>query len=218
MNSPSVEEMRRLRDTHAHPHSRRARARRFAKRGLGWLRARALLADGATLGRHVVIDGHVRVVADGSVQIGDHALFLAGPIPTEIVAHEGARLVIGDSAIVNYGASFEATESIIVGKNCMFGSYVRITDRDQGRSGAIFIDDDVWVAHGAYIGPGVTIGRGAVVAAGSVVTADVPPERLAIGNPARSISLALIDKNVDRTASTGQDGPLPPNESAARRT
>jgi acetyltransferase-like isoleucine patch superfamily enzyme len=33
--------------------------------------------------------------------------------------------------------------------------------------------------------PGVKIGSGSLIAAGSVVTKDVPPDKLAIGNPAR---------------------------------
>ena len=70
----------------------------------------------------------------------------------------------------------------------MFGSLVRVTDRGQG---PVVIGDDVWIAHGAVIEPGVTIGSGSVVAAGSVVSRDVPPGSLAIGNPARCMSLSL---------------------------
>lgn len=36
---------------------------------------------------------------------------------------------------------------------------------------------------------GVTIGANAVIGAGSVVTRDVPPDPVAVGNPARVIRL-----------------------------
>jgi acetyltransferase-like isoleucine patch superfamily enzyme len=70
---------------------------------------------------------------------------------------------------------------------------VRLCDRTaDGEVRPIVLGDDVWVAHGAIIGPGVTIGEGSVVAAGSVVLSDVPPRSLAIGNPARAVSLDLV--------------------------
>jgi acetyltransferase-like isoleucine patch superfamily enzyme len=77
----------------------------------------------------------------------------------------------------------------------MFGSFVRLSDDSLGRMAPVVIEDDVWVAHGAIIEPGVTIGEGSVVSAGSVVTADVPPHSLAIGNPARAMSLELTVKD-----------------------
>lgn len=51
----------------------------------------------------------------------------------------------------------------------------------------IVIEDDVWIAAGAFIGPGVRIGRGAVVGARAVVMSDVPPWKVVAGNPARVI-------------------------------
>ncbi|TME44384.1 MAG: hypothetical protein E6I55_11040 [Chloroflexi bacterium] len=73
----------------------------------------------------------------------------------------------------------------------LFGSLVRVCDRGKAGAGPVLIGDDVWIAHGAIIEPGVTIGSGSVVAAGSVVSCDVPPGSLAIGNPARCMSLSL---------------------------
>jgi maltose O-acetyltransferase len=68
---------------------------------------------------------------------------------------------------------------------------VRVSDRHDCLAGPVVIGDDVWIAHGATIEPGVTVGSGSVVAAGSVVSCDVPPGSLAIGNPARCMSLSL---------------------------
>jgi maltose O-acetyltransferase len=49
----------------------------------------------------------------------------------------------------------------------------------------IRIGNGVWIGGGAIILPGVTIGDGSVIGAGSVVPRDVPPGKVAAGNPAR---------------------------------
>ena len=51
----------------------------------------------------------------------------------------------------------------------------------------ITIEDNVWLGGGVIVCPGVTIGRNTVIGAGSVVTKDVPPNVVAVGNPARVI-------------------------------
>ena len=47
------------------------------------------------------------------------------------------------------------------------------------------IEDGVWIGAGALVLPGVTIGRGAIVAGGAVVAADVPPNAIVGGVPAK---------------------------------
>jgi maltose O-acetyltransferase len=64
-----------------------------------------------------------------------------------------------------------------------------LRDSDATKHGPIVLEDDVWIAHGAFVEPGVHIGAGSVVSAGSVVTRDVPPDSLVIGNPAESFPL-----------------------------
>jgi len=135
--------------------------------------------------------GSLRVANQGTVRVGDRAIFLGGMIATEIVCKPGALIEIGSRSIFNYGVSLEAWSSIRIGSRSLFGSMIRVTDRGQTAQGPVVIGDDVWIAHGAVIGPGVTIGSGSVVAAGSVVSGDVPPGSLAIGNPARCMSLKL---------------------------
>ncbi len=155
-------------------------------------RARAtLLFRGADLGRSVCARGHVRFSSDGTVRLGSRVLFVAGMIPTEITVHPQAELTIGESTLFNYGASIECFSRIEIGQRCMFASMVRVSDREGARVAPIVIEDDVWVAHGAILMPGVRIGAGSVVAAGSVVTQDVPPGSMAMGNPARAMSLNL---------------------------
>jgi len=51
----------------------------------------------------------------------------------------------------------------------------------------IRIGDGVWIGGGAIVLAGVTIGDGCVIGAGSVVTRDLPPDTLAVGNPARTV-------------------------------
>jgi len=113
-------------------------------------------------------------------------------IPTELVCHEGATLEIGADSLFNYGVAIEALHSVSIGQRCMMASFVVIRDATRHARAPIVVEDDVWIAHGAVIEPGVTIGRGSVVSARSVVVNDVPPESLAIGSPARAMSLGLM--------------------------
>jgi acetyltransferase-like isoleucine patch superfamily enzyme len=52
-------------------------------------------------------------------------------------------------------------------------------------AGAVVCSVDVFVGTGAAVIPGVRIGARAIIGAGATVIADVPPEVLAIGCPAR---------------------------------
>jgi maltose O-acetyltransferase len=51
----------------------------------------------------------------------------------------------------------------------------------------VVIGDNVWLGSRVMVLKGVTIGENSVVAAMSVVTKSIPPNSIAVGNPARVI-------------------------------
>jgi acetyltransferase-like isoleucine patch superfamily enzyme len=163
-----------------------------AVRAVALARARWLFRSVQTVGRNVAAYGPMTVQNEGTIQLGDRLTFVGGMMPSSLVCHPGARLAIGSDTQFNYGVSLEAWESVTLGERCMFASFVRVGDRDGHRTASIVIEDDVWVAHGAIIMPGVRVGARSVVSAGSIVTQDVPPDSLAMGNPARNMSLELV--------------------------
>lgn len=154
---------------------------------------------GCTLGRRVWALGELRVRREGPIVLGSQVYFLEGPIPSEFICHRGAHLHVGDQTGFNYGVSIEAHEAVEIGARCLIASMVRITDRGARRTAPVRIEDDVWIGHAAILEPGVTVGKGAVVSAGSVVTTDVPPGRLALGNPARMLPLDTVTRSRERT-------------------
>lgn len=51
----------------------------------------------------------------------------------------------------------------------------------------IVVERDVWIGYGVIVLSGVTIGEGTVIGSGAVVTQSIPPNSVAIGNPARVV-------------------------------
>jgi maltose O-acetyltransferase len=180
-----------------HPHLARRLLKRLQRNPRKALSSVVALVRGAILLRNceregrVYAYGPVRIKNEGTIRLGNRVGFVRGMIPSELICHSGAEIRIGDGTNFNH-AAIEAHESITIGERCMVAPMVRLADRSEGASGPLTIGDDVWIAHGAVIAPGISIGSGSVISAGAVVTKDVPPQSLAIGNPARCMSLTLF--------------------------
>ena len=84
---------------------------------------------------------------------------------------------IGDGVHLNGGVVLAGKSQI--GERVLIGPYTQMQDA--------VLANDVWIGGGVIILPGVKIGEGAAIGAGSVVVRDIPPNSVAVGNPAKVI-------------------------------
>lgn len=107
----------------------------------------------------------------------------------------GSNISIGARTFVNYHLTALDVARITIGEDCQIGPNVQLLTpthpvepqprRDKLEAALpITIGDNVWLGGGVIVCPGVTIGDNSVIGAGAVVTRDVPPDVVAVGNPA----------------------------------
>ena len=108
----------------------------------------------------------------------------------------GARITIGADCFANYGLVALDVAPIRIGDDVQIGPNVQLLTpthpldpglrREKWETAEpITIGHNVWLGGGAIVLPGVAIGDNTVVGAGAVVTRDLPPDVVALGNPAR---------------------------------
>ena len=108
----------------------------------------------------------------------------------------GYNISIGAGTFINFDCVFLDCNRIILGEDVQVAPGVHLytathpLDPATRRSGLelalpITIADNVWLGGGVIVCPGVSIGENTVIGAGSVVTYDIPPNVVAVGNPAR---------------------------------
>lgn len=124
----------------------------------------------------------------------DETAFVRAPVHVDY----GTRITIGPRTFVNMGLTALDVAEIRIGADCQIGPHVQLLTpthpvepqprRDKLEAARpITIEDNVWLGGGVVVCPGVTIGENSVVGAGAVVTRDVPPNSVAVGNPARVV-------------------------------
>jgi acetyltransferase-like isoleucine patch superfamily enzyme len=96
-------------------------------------------------------------------------------------------LTIGKGVDVSSGVQIYTHSSA---KRCVSGRDYNVVDREPVRIG-----DHVFIGANATILMGVTIGDRAVVGAGAVVTANVEPNSIVAGVPARRIGTVVLSAN-----------------------
>lgn len=111
----------------------------------------------------------------------------------------GSQITIEDGVFINLNVMFLDVGRIVVKRGAMIGPGVQLLTAThpldpEGRvrqalemGKPITIGEDAWLGGGVIVLPGVTIGDRTTVGAGSVVTKDLPPDIVAVGNPARVV-------------------------------
>lgn len=119
-----------------------------------------------------------RVILGDRCAIGPHCiLFGAG----EIVLENDSGLALGAMLIAQWG---NLLEEGMTSKN----------ENLQLHFEPIVLREGCWVTSGAIVLAGSEIGRRSIVAPGAVVKGRVPPESLAVGNPARILPLSAAPR------------------------
>jgi acetyltransferase-like isoleucine patch superfamily enzyme len=102
---------------------------------------------------------------------------------------------IGKGGMISLGAHIDvARGKIYIGNNVVITNgcyvlshniaYARL-NRVERISKQTIIEDNVFVGVNSVILPGLRIGENSIIGAGSVVTKDIPPNTVAVGNPAK---------------------------------
>jgi acetyltransferase-like isoleucine patch superfamily enzyme len=109
--------------------------------------------------------------------------------------HIGSFSSIGQNVcIVDFNHNFDRVTSCFVNYLLFQDEFVT----DLLTKGPVIIEEDVWVGSNSLILPGVKIGRGAIIGGGSVVTKDIPSYSIAIGNPAKVVSMRFNPLIIDQ--------------------
>lgn len=139
-------------------------------------------------GRECWIMGEFLTEEQGAIQMGDHCY--VGP---------GAKIwsflpmSIGHRVFISHGVNIHDTDSHSLSAKERHTRFLekirhgRHLVREDKKSAAILIEDDVWIGFNAILLKGVRVGRGAVIGAGAVITKDVTPYSVVVGNPQRVV-------------------------------
>jgi lipopolysaccharide O-acetyltransferase len=157
------------------------------------------------------------IIGASHIRVGDgfrcgHNLWLEA-----ITRYEGQSfqptITIGDNVALSNAVHISAISTLSIGDDVLIGSHVHVADHYHGNyksdlqsdpsdrpsvrrltsPGDTIIGDRVWLGNGVVVLPGVHIGNGAIIGANSVVIANIPPESIAAGAPARVVK--TFDRN-----------------------
>jgi acetyltransferase-like isoleucine patch superfamily enzyme len=178
-----------------------ARKRLWRARQRVLLRPREFAHFGADAG----FQPPVTIVGRDRISIGARTFFHAGAWLSVVEEHNGRRydprLTIGERCLFARQVWISCVGEITIGDEVLVGDNVLITDthheyddpdvaiirQPMAPPRPVRIGDGVILNNGCVITAGVSIGERSFVAANAVVTADVGPNTVVAGNPARAI-------------------------------
>lgn len=160
---------------------------------------------GIKFGKGSFIREHAQISGGNNINIGNHTrIYPYSRIEcfTNISNQKyNPKLTIGNNVIMGRNTTILCADEISIGNDTMFASYCFISDENHGidlslnkryecqkiTTKPIKIGKNCWIGEKVIILPGVNIGDNSIIGAGSVVTKDIPPNCIAVGNPARII-------------------------------
>ena len=110
----------------------------------------------------------------------------------------GTNTFVGSRVFINFNLTASDVARIEIGDDCQIGLKVQLLAPTHAldpplrlqklvAGKPLVLEDNVWLGGGVIVCPGVRIGRNSVIGAGSLVTRDIPPNSVAVGNPARVV-------------------------------
>lgn len=148
-------------------------------------KARAALRDATRLGPRIRVFGWPRIACEGELVVGRSAVFVSTPAPITLVVAPGARIVIGEGALIESGATVRASGRVVIGNRARIG--VGCILDDEGTAGM-----DITVNDGAWLEDGVVLLGGAVVAAQAFVRRERSSVEPPAGTETADAEMALL--------------------------
>ena len=154
------------------------------------------------IGDDVVIDDNCLLDAKGEsnrgIRIG-RGVFVGR---NTILSCKNGDIELQDGANIGFNCEVFSASAVVIGANVLMAAYGYVIGGDhdfsdpsksvleQTRTSAgVTLGDGAWIGAGARILDGVTVGARAIIGANAVVRDDVPAQAVAVGMPARVVSM-----------------------------
>ena len=143
------------------------------------------------VGRETIVGKGTEIINYSNVRIGSHCL-----IQDRVYIRAGlnGKIRIGDYCAINSFAKLFGHGGIEIGDYSQIGPGALITTTVHNYKKSLEADfltvkigKWVWLGACSTVLAGITIGDGSVIGAGSIVIKNIPPNSVAVGNPAQII-------------------------------